>query len=361
MTFLRQNPIRPWMVAACLALTASWPAPCGAADEARLLRFPAIHGEQVVFTYAGDLYTVSARGGVARKLTNDIGYEMLARFSPDGRWLAFTGEYDGSTEVYVMPAEGGVPRRITFTGSLEHDDIANNMGPNNLVMTWRDNQTVIVRSRANSWVHFVGELYAVPIDGGMPEQLPLPRGGWCSYSPDKKQLVYNRVFREFRTWKRYRGGQADDLWIYDFEKRTTTNITNNPACDIMPMWHGATIYFLSDRDANKRMNLFAYDLKTKATRQITHYEEFNVKFPSLGDTGIVFENGGFLYRYEMATDRVEQIHVVLHEDLVGGRGGIREVGREVTDYGLSPDGNRACSAPAARSSRFPPGTAIPAI
>ena len=282
-----------------------------------------------------------ARGGVARKLTSDIGYEMLARFSPDGRWLAFTGEYDGSTEVYVMPAEGGVPRRITFTGGLEHDDISDRNGPNNLVMTWRDNKTVIVRTRANSWVHFVGELYAVPIDGGLPEQLPLPRGGWCSYSPDKKQLVYNRVFREFRTWKRYRGGQADDLWIYDFEKKTITNITNDPACDIMPMWHGDTIYFLSDRDANKRMNLFAYDLKTKATRQITHYQDFNVKFPSLGDTSVVFENGGFLYRYEMATGRVEQIHVVLHEDMAGSRGGLRKVGREVTDYDVSPDGNRA--------------------
>src|SRR5208283_2536889 len=173
------------------------------------------------------------------------------------------------------------------------------------------------------------------------EQLPLPRGAWCSYSPDKKQLVYNRIFREFRTWKRYRGGQADDLWIYDFEKKTTTNITNNPACDVFPMWRGDTIYFLSDRDANKRMNLFAYDLKTKATRQITHYEGFDVKFPSLGDSSIVYENGGFLYRYEMATNRVEQIHVVLHEDMVGGRGGLRDVGREVTDYDLSPDGNRA--------------------
>jgi len=329
------------MITACFALAVCWSSMVYADDQARLLRFPTIHGDQVVFTYAGDLYTVSARGSVARKLTSDIGFEMLARFSPDGRWLGFTGEYDGSTEIYVMPAEGGVPRRITFTGSLEHDDISDRMGPNNLVMTWRDDKTVIVRTRANSWGHFIGELYAVPIDGGMPEQLPLPRGGWCSYSPDKKQLVYNRVFREFRTWKRYRGGQADDLWIYDFEKKTTTNITNDPACDIFPMWHGDTIYFLSDRDANKRMNLFAYDTKTKAVRQITHYEDFDVKFPSLGDTSIVYENGGFLYRYAMATNRVEQIHVVLHEDLVGGRGGLREVGREVTDYDVSPDGNRA--------------------
>ena len=169
----------------------------------------------------------------------------------------------------------------------------------------------------------------MPIDGGMPEQLPLPRGGWCSYSPDKKQLVYNRVFREFRTWKRYRGGQADDMWIYDFENKTTTNITNNPACDIMPMWHGAKIYFLSDRDANKRMNLFAYDLKTKATRQITHYKEFDVKFPSLGDTAIVFENGGFLYRFEMATDGGRRSTVYCTRTWWGAAADC-EVGSEVT-------------------------------
>ena len=197
-------------------------------DEARLLRFPAIHGDQIVFTYAGDLYSVASQGGVARKLTSDPGFEMFARFSPDGKWLAFTGQYDGNTEVYLMPAAGGVPKRLTYTATLERDDVSDRMGPNNIVMTWRDEKTIVFRSRATSFNDFVGQLYLVSIDGGLPEQIPLPRGGWCSYSPDEKQLAYNRVFREFRTWKRYRGGMADDIWIYDFADKTTTNLTQQP-------------------------------------------------------------------------------------------------------------------------------------
>src|SRR6266550_3766981 len=123
-----------------------------AQDEARLLRFPAIHGDQVVFTYAGDLYTVAAQGGIARKLTNHDGFEMFARFSPDGKTLAFTGQYDGNTEVYVMPAEGGVPKRLTYTATLNRDDVADRMGPNNVVMGWKhDGKSIIFRSRMHSF------------------------------------------------------------------------------------------------------------------------------------------------------------------------------------------------------------------
>ena len=173
-------------------------------EETRLLRFPAIHGNQIVFSYAGDLYTVAASGGIARKLTSDPGYEMFARFSPDGNSIAFTGQYDGNTEVYLMPSEGGVPKRITYTATLDRDDVSDRMGPNNIVMTWRDNTHILFRSRRTEWNDFKGQLYLAPVDGGLPEQLPLPRGGFCSFSPDGNQLAYNRVFREFRTWKRCR-------------------------------------------------------------------------------------------------------------------------------------------------------------
>src|SRR5271155_5693326 len=157
-------------------------------DEARLLRFPAMHGDQVVFTYAGDLYTVAADGGVARKLTNHDGFEMFAHFSPDGKTLAFTGQYDGNTEVYVMPAEGGVPKRLTFTATLNRDDVSDRMGPNNLVMGWTpDGKHIIFRSRMKEPNDFNGQLFLVPVQGGLPQQLPLPRGGFCSYSPDGKQ------------------------------------------------------------------------------------------------------------------------------------------------------------------------------
>ena len=200
-----------------------------AQQDTRLLRFPAIHGSQIVFTYAGDLYTVASSGGVARRLTSDDGFEMFAKFSPDGKSIAFTGQYDGNTEVYLMPAGGGVPKRLTYTATLDRDDVSDRMGPNNIVMTWRDNTHIVYRSRQREWNDFKGQLFEVPVSGGLSDQLPLPRGGWCSYSPDGKKMAYNRVFREFRTWKRYRGGQADDVWIYDFASKTTTNITDNPA------------------------------------------------------------------------------------------------------------------------------------
>ena len=179
------------------------------------------------------------------------------------------------------------------------------------------------RSRKDQWNDFKGRLFAVPAEGGPSEELPLPRGGFCSYSPDLKQMAYNRVFREFRTWKRYRGGQADDIWIYDFETKTTVNITNNPAQDIFPMWHGNTIYFLSDRDENKRMNLYAYDLAShKTDRKLTSFADYDVKFPSLGDNAIVFENGGYIYRMDLQNEKAERVPIAIGDDMAVGRGGL---------------------------------------
>jgi tricorn protease len=313
-----------------------------AGQDARLLRFPAISATQIVFTYAGDLYTVPTTGGVARKLTNDVGFEMFARFSPDGKWIAFTGQYDGNTEVYLMPAEGGIPKRLTFTATLGRDDVSDRMGPNNIVMGWKhDGKHIIFRSRMREWNSFNGQLYLESIDGGLPEELPLPRGGFCSYSPDDKQFAYNRVFREFRTWKRYRGGMADDIWIYDFDKKTIENITNNPAQDIIPLWTGNKIYFLSDRDSLKRMNLYVYDLTTKVTTRLTNFTDFDIKFPSLGPSAIVFENGGYIYRLDPATEKYEKVPIEIQEDLNGGRGGIIKVSDKITNYEISPDGKRA--------------------
>jgi tricorn protease len=311
------------------------------AQESRLLRFPAIHGNQIVFTYAGDLYTVPAAGGVARKLTSDVGFEMFARFSPDGKQLAFTGQYDGNTEVYLMPAEGGVPKRLTFTATLDRDDVSDRMGPNNIVLGWKDDAHVIFRSRRIEFNDFKGQLYLASVEGGIPEQLPLPRGGFCSYSPDGKELAYNRVFREFRTWKRYRGGQADDIWIYDFASKQTIDITNNPAQDIFPMWSGNTIYFISDRDEHKRLNLYSYNLTTQETKALTHFTDYDIKFPSLGDRAIIFENGGFLYTYDLASGKTDKVTIFINDDFDGGRGGLVDVSKKVTNYEIAPDGSRA--------------------
>jgi len=308
-----------------------------AADEARLLRFPATNGRTIVFTYAGDLYSVPVSGGEAKRLTSHVGYEMFARFSPDGQTIAFTGQYDGNTEVYTIPATGGEPLRITYTATNARDDLGDRMGPNNIVMGWTvDGQNIIYRNRISSG--FEGRLVMVNIEGGLSKQLPLPEGGFCSYSPDGKQLAYNRVMREFRTWKYYRGGMADDIWIYNPAKNSVENITKNDAQDIFPMWVGNEIYFLSDRD--RTMNVFVYNIQTKATQKVTNFTDYDVKFPSTDGKQIVFENGGYIYLLDPATKKAEKVNVSLASDNVYARSEIKDGKDYVTAISLSPNGER---------------------
>jgi tricorn protease len=309
-------------------------------DEARLLRFPTIHGDKIVFGYAGDLYTVAAKGGVARRLTSHDGYEMFPHFSPDGKTVAFTGQYDGNTEIYTIPADGGEPKRLTFTATLGRDNVSDRMGPNNIVMGWTpDGKSVVFRSRMHSFNDFLGQLYTVPATGGLAEELPLPRGGFCSYSPDGSKLAYNRVFREFRTWKRYRGGMADDIWVYDFKTKKTAQMTTDPAQDIAPMWHGDTIYFVSDRTG--KMNLYSMPAAGGKAKQLTEYTEFDIKFPTLGDKAIVYENGGYIIRFDLESQKAEKVSVRILEDRIGARNKLLDVSKSVTSYGLNPDGSRA--------------------
>ncbi len=308
------------------------------AEEARLLRFPAVHEDQVVFSYAGDLYTVTRAGGIARKLTNHPGYKMFARFSPDGRHIAFTAQYDGNTEVYLMPAQGGAPERLTYTATLGRDDLSDRMGPNNIVMGWKDAENIVFRSRKRSFNAFKGSLYTVSIHGGLPEQIPVPEGGWISFSEDGQRFVYNRVFREFRTWKYYAGGMIDDVWLHDLMERTTINLTNSESQDIFPMWVDDNVYFVSDRDG--RMNLFVYNMATGQTRKLTHFERFDIKFPSLGVDEIIFENGGHLYLFDLESEAVQKISVFIAEDLAMGREQRKDASDMIRTASLAPDGNR---------------------
>lgn len=308
-----------------------------AADEARLLRFPATNGNEVVFTYGGDLYKVSINGGEAVRLTSHVGYEMFAHFSPDGKTVAFTGQYDGNTEVYTIPVNGGEPLRLTYTPTNARDDLGDRMGPNNIVMGWTvDGQNIVYRNRIGDG--FAGQLYTVNREGGLSEQIPLPEGGFCSFSPDGKQLAYNRVMREFRTWKYYEGGMADDVWIYDEAQKKVANITNNVAQDIFPMWIGEEIYFASDRD--RIMNLFVYNTRTKETSKVTDFKEYDVKFPSTNGKLIVFENAGYVYKLDPATKKAEKITITLNSDNIYTRPEIKDGAKYITEVSLSPGGER---------------------
>lgn len=308
-------------------------------QESRLLRFPTISGNQVIFTYAGDLYTVPVTGGISRKLTNNVGFEMFAHISPDGNTVAFTGQYDGNTEVFTIPAQGGIPQRLTYTATLNRDDVSDRMGPNNIVMCWSpDGKSIIYRSRKQTFNDFTGQLFKVSVNGGLSEELPLTTGGFCSFSPDGKKLAFNKVFREFRTWKYYKGGMADDISIFDFDTKEIKTITNTNSQEVYPMWIGDEIYFLSDRD--RTMNLFVYNLKTTETKKVTNFTEFDIKFPSFNNKTIVFENGGFIYKYEAGSKSPEKISITVSDDFVNSRASFKDAGKNIFSGDISPNGER---------------------
>jgi tricorn protease len=309
-------------------------------NTTRLLRFPTTNDKDIVFCYAGQLYTVGKDGGIARRLTSGPGYTSFPRFSPDGKQVAYTSEYDGNREVYVMSADGGTPKRLTISATLGRDDISDRMGPNNIVMAWENTQPQIVfRSRMKSFNDFIGALFTVGLDAELPKQLPVPRGGFVSFSPDDSKMAYNRVFREFRTWKNYRGGMADDIWIYDFKTGAAENLTNNPAQDICPMWGPDNkIYFLSDRDG--RMNLFSTDLGTKETRQLTTFKDFDIKFPSIAKQSIVFEQAGYIWRYDLKTGEARSLPIEIKEDFAIGRSALVDAAKHLETVNLAPDGER---------------------
>lgn len=309
-----------------------------AQQEARLLRFPSVNGNQVVFSYAGDLYAVALSGGLARKLTSHPGTETFSRFSPDGKWLAFTGQYDGNSEIYLMSSQGGEPKRITYTPSLERDDLSDRMGPNNIVMSWtNDGKSIVYRSRKMTWNDWEGQLFQVPVSGGLSKQIPLPAGGFHSWSPDGKKLAYNRVMREFRTWKYYKGGMADEVWIYDTVTQKTENITGNVAQDIFPMWIGKEIYFISDRD--RTMNLFCYHTETRVTKKVTDFTEYDIKFPSHDGNGIVFENGGWLYYFDVKTQSSSKINIHIANDMQTKTRELKDASKHLQSFTLSPEGD----------------------
>lgn len=298
--------------------------------SARMLQWPDVSQTKIAFEYAGDIWIVSKEGGTAYKLTSAKGEEMFPKFSPDGSQIAFDGNYDGNTDVYVMPSDGGLPERITHHGMADR-----------IIDWYPDGKELLYASSMNSGKQRFNQFYKVSDMGGMPDQLPVPYGEMASLSPDGKMIAYTPVTQAFRTWKRYRGGWAADIWIYDLQKETAENITNNVADDEFPMWYKDKIYFLSDRGANERANIWSYDTKTKQTKQITDFNEYDIHFPSLGPSDIVFENAGKLYLLNLADEKYHEVAVKVVTDEITLMPHVENVSKYIQNFSVSPDGKRA--------------------
>src|SRR5438445_10600830 len=295
----------------------------------RLLRYADISKDKVVFSYAGDIWTSSREGGTARRLTSSAGDKLYPKFSPDGKWIAFTAAYDGNPDVYIIPAEGGEPKRLTYHPSTD------------IVLGWRrDGKTVLFRSdRAVARPSRTTRLYLVSTQGGLPQVLPVPRGDLTSFSPDGTKIAYIETSQENRTWKRYRGGGSLPIAIYDLKKNTYEELPKSSGMDMFPMWHGNTIYFISDRDGV--MNLYSYDLTSKQTKKLTDYKEYDVKWPSLGPDAIVYENGGLLYEFNLQSGKPRNIPIQVHAEDLEARPEFKSVAQNIGGFALSPSAARA--------------------
>lgn len=309
------------------------------AAQTKLLRFPDIHKDKVVFTYAGDLWTAPSTGGTAIRLTAHPGLEMFAKFSPDGKWIAFTGQYDGDEQVYVMLATGGVPKQLTFYPA--RGPMAPRWGYDNQVYGWMpDGKSVFFRSLRDGWDLADSRVFTVPVTGALGEALPMPISGAAALSPDGKKAVYTPFARDFRTWKRYQGGWAQDLWIFDLASHDVKNITNTPRTERDPMWIGNKIFFSSDRTGT--LNLYSYDTATGATAQLTQSTRWDVRWPSADEAGqIVYEMDGELNVLDIRSGQSRHLSFEVPTDGLYNRPSQVSAAKQIEGAALSPKGERA--------------------
>lgn len=298
--------------------------------NARMLQYPDVSQTQIVFSYAGDLWVVAKEGGTALKLSSPRGQELFPHFSPDGSRIAYSADYDGNLEIYSIPTMGGLPIRVTYHGM-----------PDRIVDWYPDGKKLLYASSMNSGKQRFNQFYVVSPQGGLPEQLPVPYGELASLSPDGKRIAYTKVTQAFRTWKRYRGGWSADIIIFDLEKKTSETIAPNPASDEFPMWYKNTIYFLSDRGPEDRSNIWSYDLDTKETKQITKFTDFDIHFPSIGPSDIVFEAGGKLYLLSLSDEKYHEVNVKVVTDEITLMPHDENANKYIQNISIGPDGKRA--------------------
>ena len=325
------------LLALTLSVVLAHPGLVFAEPSATLMRYPNSHAGRIVFEARNNLWVVSNTGGTAERLTTDPGHDFAPRYSPDGHWIAYVGSYEGRQEVFAIPATGGEARRLTFQARV------------NLVVAWTsDSKSVIFLSNRKGWNNRIIQAFSVPIDGGLPAQLPVDRAGTMSYAPDGNTIAYNRIYANYSTWKRYDGGLAPDIYTYNFPTKHLERITTWKGTDTCPMWVGRKIYFLSDRDEHRRANIWVHDLDTHSTRAVTHFDDYDIDFPSYGDGEITFQQGGRLWTIDLPSERLRVLSVRVPDD--GARTmqrtvAVKQLVREWdsdydADYSLSPDGRR---------------------
>ena len=310
-----------------------------AGAQTKLLRFPDIAGDRVAFCYAGDVWTAPAAGGTARRLTAHPGQELFPKFSPDGAWIAFTGQYDGDEQVYLVSSSGGVPKRLTYYPA--RGPLAPRHGFDHQVYGWTpDGSAVLFRSFRDAGGAAETNLYTVALDGGLPQKLPMPTSGAGDFSPDGKKMAYSPLFRDFRSWKRYEGGWAQDLYIFDLETHDAQKIADSKRSERDPMWIGDKVYFSSDRDGT--LNLYSYDVASGAVTQLTDSDLWDVRWPSSDNSSrIVYELDGELEIYDVAAGAAARIAIEVPDDGVAMRPARVSAADHVEDFALSPKGERA--------------------
>jgi tricorn protease len=307
--------------------------------QTKLLRFPDISGDRTVFTYGGDLWTAPASGGAAIRLTSHPGMEVFGKFSPDGKWIAFTGQYDGDEQVYVVASGGGVPRQLTFYPAK--GPLTPRWGWDNQVYGWSpDGKRIYFKSQRDSWALPIARLYSVSVEGGPAEALPMPEAGSGDFAPDSSKIVYSPQSRDFRPEKRYGGGQANALYIFDLKTNDAKRITEGPRATRDPVWVGNTIYFNSDRDGH--FNLYSYDVSSGKTTQVTNNKTWDVRWPSSDNDGrIIYELNGELQVLDTSSQRSNPISISVPNEGLASRPSRIPAANNIESVGLSPKGERA--------------------
>ena len=311
-----------------------------ASAQTKLLRFPDVHGNQVVFCYGGDLWRAPVHGGAATRVTAHPGQELFPKFSPDGKQIAFTGQYDGDEQVYVVAAEGGIPKQLTYYPA--QGPLTPRWGYDHQVYGWSpDGHAVLFRSlRDADGGKTLTALYTVSTDGGLPVRLPMPTSGAGDFSPDGKKVVYSPLFRDFRTWKRYEGGWAQDLYIFDLKKHKVRNIASSKRTERDPMWIGGAIYFVSDRSGT--LNLFKYEPSLDEVTQLTQHKQWDVRWASSDShRKIVYELNGQLQVYDTTSGKDNKLAITVPHDGLSMRPSRYSAEKNVEDFEVSPKGERA--------------------